>query len=1658
MPFIDRNSIALISANQRSGGRASLHTGAPPTDENRITEAGYATEAGSGVAVGGWFGEGDSSAGIGFGTTPAFVQYAECDFRAAGGLNPVVPDGTRIRSIRFQWPLGAVGGTGGEWTTLCWAHLDLDFPAPNDAARVFFREPGSLPADSSQFIAPSIVINRPPYDGRGGAAVDYSRARLTFRGEDWWAKWFRNHNVIRSFNETRARAAIGNATLVLSDTPGGPAPSAEWPRVGGIGIASKRFIHGGAVETSLDLVNVREIVVPAAAVDRTIPAFWCIWGRGGVERPRVPEELRGVPWFYGAMMACSTGSRILEAGDELVIPAEALCCSMYGRWSDVAFIPPEPGQVMALRADTRDPERTALSWDAIRGAHGYLIQVADEPTFASPIHECVELGRRAILSGYPEQTWYARVGATNAAGRGLWSDTLAFVPGALGPPCTDLVVEVAETSLTWKWKVPSEDVERCEVEWTGHPDGDGTAEVTVSPGGEWQYPITGLPGPVDGAGTRVGLRVRTVFPQASPWEPLDDFVWGETAEPNMVPSPTGLVASFIGATLAEFDWTNPEGFPWSRWRLRWTRANPSTPVDGYIVRRRSRATVGGAVLGSQITIDVQAGEAREGPWSDPVSLMITLNDGMVERPDAPTGMAAVAQPSAVVLTWDLPEGVRYAKVEYSTQQPGEGRVEHDPVVFGERLVVPGFAGTVVRAKAYSSANRAGTILSEEATREVTATIATEVPSPLAFVVAPASGGVRMIWANAEGVAGTIIQWELREESFAANPSGRVAATSRIDVAVPESRQFVPARSGWWIRARARHRTEAGAASTWTLWEEEQIPVVLQAPQSFSLSAAGGGDISASWVDSPTALSVVEIEVATEVPSGSVIGERRVLIRDGSRGAVLDTRQVASKTIRARARYASGVTPGVGGRAFGPFSPWTDEVSESVVLAAPEVSGVVTSDSITITFNQMTGARYFDYKPKGAPAWFLDVGPELEIPNLEASTTYGYEFRARNDGAISETTEESFTTLSTTATIPASPTVTFARSTTTTATWTIGLVSNASRHEYAISADGPWTTDDTGSVTLTELSPGTSYTLYVRACNAAGCSDPPASAAGSTQSVGGPTCPPRPAQTTATFTSATNSISGLIAAVAGAASYQYRVGSGSWLDANSQRRFTIPNLQSATAYQIEVRARARFVAGCESTRNGPARQYSENTLGDDDVPSPTASVTRTSSSLRVQINAVTGNPTGYQARIRTGSTGSWGAWRNADARRRRTFSNLSAGTAYNVEVRAVRGDDESESNNVYAWKTLPARPTARETVGRSSIAAVISAVTGADRYRWRAAATAGALGAWNNIASGGRSFSIPGLAPGTTRVVEVAAGHDQGWSTARRYTWRTTAALGVPQITALSAAATLVDLVLSAVSGATFYDYSLNGGAWILDVGRTPRITSLAAGTSHTVEVRARTATELSGSSSRSFWTPPAATSASLSSSTQTSLTGLIAAVTGATSYQYRVASTSAGVASAAWQNASGRNFTISSLSASTTRYVQVRAVGRGGNGAASPTYNWTTASALPAAPTFSGWRQRTYRTPRTEFLEGIDITSASVTVSAAYPFDALHGSYRSVLRSGIVISNRISRAGFGLVSSYTSSAGFHYGTTPFSSASIRIRVRRASDGVWSEWGEGSHNF
>ena len=254
----------------------------------------------------------------------------------------------------------------------------------------------------------------------------------------------------------------------------------------------------------------------------------------------------------------------------------------------------------------------------------------------------------------------------------------------------------------WKWKVPNEDVERCEVEWTGHPDGDGTAEVTVSPGGEWQYPITGLPPPVGGVGTRIGLRVRTIVPDLSPWEPEDDYVWGETGAPDQLPAPMNLRETYIGATEVRYAWDRPEGYPFSRIRLRWTRATGGTagPIDGYLVRRSGQVVVGGALAGSDVTIDVQAGEAAEGPWSAAVSRTTSLFDP-ARRPDDPTNMQAVAEIGGVRLSCDLPPGVRFARFQWDVYLPGQAdAITHSRVVEGDSILVPGFARTRIVGRAW----------------------------------------------------------------------------------------------------------------------------------------------------------------------------------------------------------------------------------------------------------------------------------------------------------------------------------------------------------------------------------------------------------------------------------------------------------------------------------------------------------------------------------------------------------------------------------------------------------------------------------------------------------------------------------------------------------------------------------------------------------------------------------------------------------------------------------------------------------------------------------------------------------------------------------------------------------------------------------------------
>ena len=788
------------------------------------------------------------------------------------------------------------------------------------------------------------------------------------------------------------------------------------------------------------------------------------------------------------------------------------------------------------------------------------------------------------------------------------------------------------------------------------------------------------------------------------------------------------------------------------------------------------------------------------------------------------------------------------------------------VVEGDSILVPGFAGTRIVGRAWSSADRAGSVLSANPTDDAEATIDVGIPVPSGFAVEPRAAGGLARWTIAEGVVSSVVDYQVRAEAFSTNPDGEVLSSGRLSVTAPDTTLLIPAARGHWVRARVRAVGANGAHSGYTLWDEAQVPHTLLPPQDWAVAALDNGDVQATWTEPPDPLRVVEIEVVREVPDGNVVSERRLNVRDGSLSQVVDTAQALDKTVRARARYASGVRPT--GEAHSPFSPWTDYRSATVVLdAAPSVTCVATDDTATWTIGVVVGAHDYDYREKTSDdsgAWLpAPANREVVIPDLDAETDYTYEFRGRNDAGTSPVTEHTCTTLAGTEPIPAAPALSLTLATSTGIVFGISLPAGASRVEWARSADGPWTRDNDRQVGVSGLAPDTAYTFYARACNAAGCSAP-ASNVFRTLAATTPT-EDAPDQTTCAFTKTSSSITGTIAATARAftpanGGYQYRYSGGgisltSWADADSNRQFTISNLRPATAYTIRWRA---VGAG------GNGQEDNEVVTTDEapSIPTPSMAIhSRTNNSLTVELGAVTGNPTGYAARAgRTGNyTASPGARANVAADRRVTITGLAAGTAHLIQGIAVRGAVRSDPVEG-TWKTLPDSPTATVDESTNSLAVTINAVTGADRYRIRHGATAATLGSWTNIPSGGRTHTIANLTAGTDRVVEVAAGHDQGWSASRQYTWTTSSVtLAAPGgLRTTNIGTTSANLAHNAVPGAASYEWREPGDVtWTPYTGLAFTAGGLTAATSTTIEVRAVAGSNRSPASSISFTTAPA---------------------------------------------------------------------------------------------------------------------------------------------------------------------------------------------------------
>ena len=242
----------------------------------------------------------------------------------------------------------------------------------------------------------------------------------------------------------------------------------------------------------------------------------------------------------------------------------------------------------------------------------------------------------------------------------------------------------------------------------------------------------------------------------------------------------------------------------------------------------------------------------------------------------------------------------------------------------------------------------------------------------------------------------------------------------------------------------------------------------------------------------------------------------------------------------------------------------------------------------------------------------------------------------------------------------------------------------------------WTNGGNGtSITVTGLTPNTTYYFQVRACNQSAYSAAGNTANAKTQAA--PLVAPGTPGTLSTRVIDHDSVELSFGASSGTVTqYQYRfatstsaLASATWTDGGTTTTITLHSLMPTTTYYFQVRA-------CNQTSYSAAGNTATATT---QAEPPTAPTTPPSlvvtvvdhDTVRLTFGASTGTVTEYQYRFSTTSSGlATAMWRTAGTARSITVDGLSPSTMYYFQVRAGNSGEYSAAT-VAGTGTTPAPP-------------------------------------------------------------------------------------------------------------------------------------------------------------------------------------------------------------------------------------------------------------------------------------------------------------------------------------------------------------------------------
>ena len=507
-----------------------------------------------------------------------------------------------------------------------------------------------------------------------------------------------------------------------------------------------------------------------------------------------------------------------------------------------------------------------------------------------------------------------------------------------------------------------------------------------------------------------------------------------------------------------------------------------------------------------------------------------------------------------------------------------------------------------------------------------------------------------------------------------------------------------------------------------------------------------------------------------------------------------------------------------------------------------------------------------------------------------------------------------------------------------------------RPEVSGMNSAPFVDTATNSVTLTGLTPLTSYAIWIVSYIGSRASNP------STTIVRSTLAPPAPESGSATSTPTTITFSW--GAVSGASEYRVTYWPAGRPDLSvelqptpvSATSVTASGLTSGVRYSWYVQARMSGVWSTAPTINNA-------NLTNTRLSAPTVALTPAATALTVEWSTVS-NATSYQVFYKPSSATEFTSW-GATGSTSTTITGLTPNTAYDVYLVASNSFTTSPASATYSASTTvtpaPGQPTASATTF-SSITLTWTAVASASSYEVFYRTGSDAYTSAGTTA--GTSLTISSLladTPYDCYVTATISGVTSSGSTVRTATTATVTAPGAPSFSLVTA--TSFRAAWTAVSGVTGYEVFVKrtADAAYTSAGTTVAptvaldVVGLVPGTEYTVFVVATYAGAASanGTTASTITALPTAPDAPTVVSTFESATVSWTAVAGADSYVVFVRTGTDAYASAGTTNAT--TLTVSDLLPNTAYDFQVRTVQNGVNSNASATTAATTASL--AAPT-----------------------------------------------------------------------------------------------------------